>query len=447
MKSADLILKNAAVVTMNSSMELFLKGAVAVTGNKIIAVGPEEVICGEYAATETLDCGGKVLMPGLVNTHTHLPMNLLRGISDDRALDEWLGKYIMPAERIFVNREFCRIGTEMACAELIQGGVTSFADMYYFEDTVLEAAASAGLRGIGAASVLMFPTPDASGAEEGLRIARELIEKFREHPLVVPAVGPHAPYTTTPEILKKCAGLAREYDVPVLMHLAETKGERENVIREYGKGVISYVCDCGLLAAKLVGAHLIHVDEDEIKLLASKGCGAAFNPGSNLKLVSGFPKITEFADRGVRCGLGTDGAASNNDLDMFEEMRLASFVGKLMTGSPVSLPAVQVLRMATIGGAEALYMDGITGSLEPGKRADLILVDISTPHNAPSFVHNDENIYSRLVYATKASDVTHVMTEGKWLMKDRVLLTLDTDRILAEAEGCAGAISRYFLEN
>ena len=447
MKKADIIFRNAEVVTVNRNFDLFHSGAVAVSGNSIAAVGSDSDICREYTAAETVDCGGKALLPGLVNTHTHLPMNLLRGLSDDRKLDEWLGKYIMPAERLFVNREFCRIGTEMACAELIRGGVTCFADMYYFEDTVLEAAASAGLRGIGASTVLMFPSPDSSGADEGLCIAEDFILRFREHPLVVPAVGPHAPYTTTPEILARCAELARKYDVPVLMHLAETAGEREDILKKYGKGVVSYAGDCGLLDTKLVGAHLVHVDREEMKLLASHGCGAAFNPGSNLKLVSGFPKITGFLEEGVRTGLGTDGAASNNDLDMFEEMRLAALVEKLMTGNPEAVPARDVLRMATLGGAEALFLDGITGSVEEGKRADLVLVDINTPHNSPCFEHNADNIYSRLVYATKSGDVTDVLTDGKWLMRDRKLLTLDEGKILAEAGEISRAVSRYFLEN
>lgn len=393
-----------------------------------------------------MDCHGKILMPGLINGHTHVPMTLLRGLSDDLRLDVWLMGYIMPVEREFVSPEMVTLGTKIACAEMIRCGTTTFADMYYFEEHIAKATAEAGMRAICAESVLKFPSPDAQFYEESLTRTRTFIEEWKNHPLVVPAIAPHAPYTCTPEILQACAAIAREFDVPVLIHLAETAWEVDQLREEHGVPVIPYIKRQHLLDTKLVGAHLVHIDEGEIRDLARYNCGGVHNPSSNLKLASGAAPVAKMVELNMNVGIGTDGPASNNDLDMFEEMRLTSFLAKLKTGDPTALPAKTVIYMATRGGAKALHLDKITGSIEPGKRADIILVDLEPVHNAPRFMRDPDGAYAQLVYATKSTDVTHVMVNGQWLMKERQLLTVDESSLLAEAKEFAAKVDSFLMQ-
>jgi 5-methylthioadenosine/S-adenosylhomocysteine deaminase len=409
-------------------------------------VGPQQEITRDYTANETIDCGGKILMPGLINAHTHVPMTLLRGLADDLRLDVWLMGYMMPVEREFVSPEFVRLGTLLACAEQIRSGVTTFNDMYYFEEDVAQAAADAGVRAVCGQTVMKFPAPDADTYEDSLQMAREFIQKWKDHPLIVPAVSPHAPYTCTEEILRATADLAREFDVPLHTHLAETSFEVENMRNENGMPVIPYVRKHGLLDAKLIAAHCVHVDVGEIRSLQHAGAGVSHNPSSNLKLASGFAPVVKMLESGMNVGIGTDGPASNNDLDMFEEVRLAAFVAKAVTNDPTSLPAPQALLMATRLGAQALHIGHLTGSLKPGKRADLILVDVSPLHNAPSFKRSADNAYAQIVYASKSTDVRDVMVNGQWLMRDRRLLTLNEDELLTQAEAVARRIDTFLIE-
>jgi len=446
MKKVDKLFKNATVLTVDEKFNQFPNGAVAVSGDAIVAVGPQEEICKQYEAAEVLDCHGKVLMPGLVNGHTHVPMTLLRGLSDDLRLDVWLMGYIMPVEREFVSPEMVILGTKIACAEMIRCGTTTFADMYYFEEHIAKATAEAGMRAICAESVLKFPSPDAQFYEESLTRTRTFIEQYSKHPLIVPAIAPHAPYTCTPEILQACASIAREFDVPLMIHLAETAWEVDALRAEHGVPVIPYIKRHHLLDTKLIGAHLVHIDEGEIRDLAKYNCGGVHNPSSNMKLASGTAPVTKMVELNMNVGIGTDGPASNNDLDMFEEMRLASFLGKLQTGDPTSLPAKTVIYMATRGGAKALHLDKLTGSIEPGKRADMILVDISPVHNAPRFMRDPDGLYAQIVYAAKSTDVTHVMVNGNWLMKERQLLTIDESSLLTEAKAFAARVDKFLME-
>lgn len=446
MKKVDKLFKNATVLTVDEKFNQFPNGAVAVSGDAIVAVGPQEEICKQYEAAEVLDCHGKILMPGLVNGHTHVPMTLLRGLSDDLRLDVWLMGYIMPVEREFVSPEMVVLGTKIACAEMIRCGTTTFADMYYFEEHIAKATAEAGMRAICAESVLKFPSPDAQFYEESLTRTRTFIEQYNKHPLIVPAIAPHAPYTCTPEILQACASIAREFDVPLMIHLAETAWEVDGLRSEHGVPVIPYIKRHHLLDTKLIGAHLVHIDEGEIRDLAKYGCGGVHNPSSNMKLASGTAPVTKMVELNMNVGIGTDGPASNNDLDMFEEMRLASFLGKLQTGDPTSLPAKTIIYMATRGGAKALHLDKITGSIEPGKRADMILVDISPVHNAPRFMRDPDGLYAQIVYAAKSTDVTHVMVNGNWLMKERQLLTIDESSLLTEAKAFAAKVDKFLME-
>ena len=373
-------------------------------------------------------------------------MTLLRGSSDDLRLDVWPMGYIMPVEREFVSPEMVVLGTKIACAEMIRCGTTTFADMYYFEEHIAKATAEAGMRAICAESVLKFPSPDAQFYEESLTRTRTFIEQSHKHPLIVPAIAPHAPYTCTPEILQACASIAREFDVPLMIHLAETAWEVDGLRAEHGVPVIPYIKRHHLLDTKLIGAHLVHIDEGEIRDLAKYGCGGVHNPSSNMKLASGTAPVTKMVELNMNVGIGTDGPASNNDLDLFGEMRLASFLGKLQTGDPTSLPAKTIIYMATRGGAKALHLDKLTGSIEPGKRADMILVDISPVHNAPRFMRDPDGLYAQIVYAAKSNDVTHVMVNGNWLMKERQLLTIDESSLLTEAKAFAAKVDKFLME-
>lgn len=446
METVDLLLVNANVLTMDEELHQFEAGAVAVTGDSILAVGPEVELRGRYSATQVIDCGGKVLMPGLVNAHTHVPMTLLRGLADDLRLDVWLMGYMMPVEREFVSPDFVRLGTLLACAEMIRSGITSFADMYYFEEDVAKATSDAGMRALCGQTVLKFPTPDAQSYEESLASAREFIQRWKGHSLVVPAVSPHAPYTCTEEILRASAALAIEFDVPLHTHLAETSLEVENIRRDHGMPVIPYVRKHNLLDAKVLAAHCVHIDEGEMRTLLHSHAGVAHNPSSNMKLASGIAPVKRMLELGMNVGIGTDGPASNNDLDMFEEVRLAAFLAKGGSGDPTALPASTALLMATRLGAQAMHMGHLTGSLQAGKRADLILVDLSPLHNSPRFRHDRNGTYSQIVYASKSTDVTDVMVNGKWLMRERRLLTLDADELVYHAQAYARHIDTFLMQ-
>ncbi len=445
-QNVDTLFTNAIVLTMDGKLNQYDPGAVAVRGDSIVAVGPEAEIKKEYAANEIVDCKGKVLMPGLVNAHTHVPMTLLRGLADDLRLDVWLMGYMLPVEREFVSPEFVRLGTQIACAEQIRSGVTTFNDMYFFEDDIAKATADAGMRAVCGESVMKYPAPDAPAFEDSIAYAREFIKKWKGHPLIVPAIAPHAPYSTTPEILRTCSNIAQEFDVPLHIHISETAFEVETMRNEQGMPVVPYVKKQGVLEAKVIAAHCVHIDVGEIKTLQHVNAGISHNPSSNLKLASGFAPVQKMLENGVNVGIGTDGPASNNDLDMFEEIRLASFVAKASSNDPTVVPAATALLMGTRLGAQALHIGHLTGSLEVGKRADLIIVDTSPIHNSPRFRRDPNNAYAQLVYASKSTDVTDVMVNGKWLMRDHNLLTLNEGDLIKEAQGVAKKIDAFLFE-
>jgi len=446
MKKVDLILKNALILPMDSEMHVYDQGSMAISGNKIEAVGSSNLISKSYLSDQIIDCHEKVLMPGFVNTHTHLPMTLMRGLADDLRLDVWLMGYIWPVEHEFINPEFIRLGTQLGCAELIRTGVTCFADMYFFEDIVAETTAEIGLRAVCSQTILKFPTPDARSYEEGLQNARDLIIKWKNHNLIFPAVAPHAAYTCPPEILHAATALALEFDVPIHTHISETADEVENMRKENGMPVVPYMKKQGLFEAKTFAAHCVHIDEGEMRTLEHSNVGVAHNPSSNLKLASGIAPVKRMLELGVSVGIGTDGTASNNDLDFFEEIRLASFLAKGSSGDPTAVPAQKTLEMATRIGAKAIHMDHLIGSLESGKRADLILIDLKTLHNSPRFSHSEFSPYAQIVYSGKSTDVTDVIVEGKWLMRDRVLLGLDEKQLMRKSQEYAVKIDKFLVK-
>jgi 5-methylthioadenosine/S-adenosylhomocysteine deaminase len=443
---ADALLVNGLLVTMNAQRQIIPRGAIAVRDGAIAAVGDGETIQAEWQAPEIIDCGGAGVVPGLINTHTHVPMSLLRGLADDLRLDVWLFGYMLPVEREFVGPEFCRWGTLLSCAEMIRGGVTCFADMYYFEHEVARAAAEAGMRAICAETIMKWPTPDAESYDESLALCRHFVETWREHPLVTPAVGPHSPETTTSDLLLESARLAAEHDVPLLIHIAETAIGAEEAASLYGVPSIVALDKLGVLSPsgpRVVAAHCVHISPEEKAIMAARGVGAAHNPTSNLKLASGLADIVSMIEAGIQVGIGTDGQASNNDQDMFEEMRLAALLPKGLHMDPTAMPARQAFEMATLGGARVLGLDHLVGSLEAGKRADLAVLALDSVHNVPHFDLSPDNVYSQLVYAAKSHDVCHVMVDGRWLLRDGKLLTVDDGQVRAEAQRIAGQVGAF----
>jgi 5-methylthioadenosine/S-adenosylhomocysteine deaminase len=439
----DLLLTNAQILTMDDRFTVHTDGAIAISAGAIVGVGH---IASNYEPLETIDCKGRVVMPGLINAHTHAPMTLLRGLADDLRLDVWLLGYMMPVERAFVRPDFVALGTTLACAEMIRSGTTCFADMYYFEEAVADATVKAGMRALCGQTVLKFPAPDAASFEDSLGRAREFITAWKGHPLITPSVAPHAPYTCTEEILRVCAELAYELDVPLHTHLAETSAEIEQSRKEHGMTVIPWVKKNRLFDAHVLAAHCVHIDGGEMTTLHEAHAGVAHNPTSNLKLGSGIAPVAQMIEHGIPVGIGTDGPASNNDLDMFEELRLAALLAKGAGNNPTALPARDALLMATRMGARALGLQAVTGSLEPGKRADLIVVDLDQTHNTPRFGRDSTAVYSQVVYAAKASDVVDVMCDGQWLMRDRTLLTIDEMSARSEAAAVARRIDMFLIE-
>lgn len=444
--TCDTLLTNSIVLTMDEDYHIYEPGAVAVQGDSILAVGSERVLFDQFSPREVIDCGGRVLMPGLVNAHTHAAMTLLRGLADDLRLDVWLLGYMMPVEREFVSPEFVRLGSQIACSEMIRSGTTCFADMYYFEDHVAQAVAEVGLRAVCSQTVLKYPTPDAQFFEESLAAAEQFIQRWKGHPLIVPSIAPHAPYTCTEEILHAAAAMAVEHDVPLHIHLAETASEVENSRDEHGMPVIPYVKKQNIFEAKVLAAHCVHVDDGEMYTLLHHHAGVAHNPSSNLKLASGFAPVSKMIEIGLNVGIGSDGPASNNDLDMFEEIRLAAFLAKSVSNDPTALPARTALTMGTRMGANALHLGHLTGSLEVGKRADMILVDLSSLHNLPRFHRDPNGVYAQLVYSTKSHDVSDVMVNGKWLMRNRQLTTLEEQNLSDQAQDYAHRIDIFLIQ-
>ncbi|HEY54469.1 MAG TPA: amidohydrolase family protein [Caldilineae bacterium] len=446
MRQVDTLLTGGTVVTMNAHRDVIEDGAVAISGANIVAVGPVERVRHMVTAEVEVDCRGQLIIPGLVNAHTHVPMTLLRGLTDDLRLDVWLLGYMMPVEREFVGPDFCDVGTRLGCAEMLLSGVTTFNDMYYFEEEIAQATVEVGMRAVLGQSILKFPSPDADSYEESLARCRTFIEAWKDHPLITPAIAPHAPYTNTDEILQAATALALEMDVPLHIHLSETALEVQDAERDFGAPPIEYVHNLGLLDAKVIAAHCVHIKSREIPLLARSGAGVAHNPSSNLKLASGFAPVLDMRAAGIPVGIGTDGTASNNDLDMFEEVRLASFLPKATSGDPTALPASDVFAMATIEGAQALHMDQEIGSIEIGKYADLVVVDQQAPHATPRFHLSANNVYSHLVYAAKSNDVRHVWVHGRQLLQDRRLLTIDLPAVRTRAIEIAASINDFMAE-
>jgi 5-methylthioadenosine/S-adenosylhomocysteine deaminase len=426
---ADLIVTGGTVVTMDGTRNIYEEGAVAVKGDTILAVGPRREIETRYPASNTMDAKGMLVLPGFINGHTHVPMTLLRGLHDDVTLNDWLYKYIFPAEARNVNEEFVRWGTRLAVAEQIRSGVTTFADMYYFEDAVAEETKAAGMRGVLGETFIDFPAPDNKNEAQMLAYTEKFLQKWQGDPLIHAAPAPHSIYTCSKKTLQDATALARKYHAPILIHVAEMKKEWDDSQKQNGMSPVQYLDKIGVLGPDIVAAHCIFVDNADQKTLAQRQVGCVHNPSSNMMLASGVSPVAEMRSAGVAVGLGTDGpAGSNNDLDLMEEMDVAAKLAKITRMDPLALNAKAVVEMATIDGAKALHMEKEIGSLETGKKADVILISLDEPNAVPMY-----DIYAQLAYALKASDVETVIIGGRVVMRDRKLLTVKEQEVLEKA--------------
>jgi len=432
----DLIVKGDHIVSMDPAGTLIENGAIAIDEGLIIAIGSATDIEADYSAVETLDGNNRVVLPGLVNGHSHAAMTLLRGVADDLSLMDWLQNYIFPAEVEFVDPEFVRIGTELACWEMIRGGTTTFVDMYYYPDTNAEVVDSCGMRAMISATVIDQRSPDAENADDSIAKGVGFVNRWSgRNSRISPIFGPHANYTLNAEQLAATRAAAMELGVPISIHVSESPFELQYSQDTYGMPSIEMYESIGFFEGPTIAAHVVWPTKEEIPILAERKVGVIHNPTSNMKIASGISPITEMLDAGVRVGLGTDGAASNNDLDMWEEMRLASLLQKVDRMDPEVIPATTVLGMATRGGATAIGLGETIGSLEVGKRADLIQVAFEDVHHVPTF-----DVVSHLVFVTDEQDVASVVVDGKILMKEREMLTIDTARVRAEATALAAKI-------
>ena len=434
-RAVSLIVTGGTVVTVDGTSRVLAPGALAIDGRDIVGVDTPGAIAQRFSSTDTIDASGQVVLPGLINTHTHAPMVLYRGLADDLALMEWLQKYIFPAEAKTVTPEFVRAGTRLAALEMIQSGTTAYADMYYYEEEIARATKEAGIRGVLGQTIIQFPVPDARTPADGIARATEFIRQWRNDELIVPAIAPHSMYTLDAATLKTIRATADREKAPVIIHLAETRDEVKVAHDKYKTTPTRFLESIGFWGPRTLAAHGVHVTPADIRILARRHVGVSHNPESNMKLASGTSPVPDMQTAGVTVGLGTDGAASNNDLDMFEAMRQAAFLHKLQRNDPRALPATTALRMATLDGARAIGMDNELGSLEAGKRADVIVVSMRGARQTPMY-----DPVSHLVYVSRGDDVRTTIVNGRVLMRDRRVLTLDEKAVLEDAAAWAAKV-------
>ncbi len=433
MNEVDLLITNGVVVTMDSGEAVIANGAVAISGDRIIDIGPKEKFS-DCLATKVIDAKNGIIMPGLINTHTHASMTCFRGLADDLPLMTWLNDYIFPAEAK-LNYEKVKTGALLACAEMVLSGTTCFADMYLFENAVAEAAVQTGMRAVVGEVLYDFPSPSYGLIEQGFAYTENLIKKWKGDSLITVAVEPHSPYLCAPDLLIKAGELSKKYEVPLIIHVAETQTEVNTLFERYGKTPIAHLAGIGVLSPLLLACHCVVLTDKDIELLASFDVKVSHNPESNMKLASGIAPVPQLMNAGVCVGLGTDGCTSNNNIDMFLEMDTAAKIHKVNTLDPTVMDAKTVLKMATIDAARALGLDKLTGSLVPGKKADVIIIDTNKPHLTPMY-----NLYSHLVYAAGGNDVDTSIINGRVVMENRQLLTLDISKIMADVNQIAEEI-------
>jgi len=424
----DLVVLGGTIVTMDSQRRVIEDGLIAVRAGRIVAIGSRRDLEPAYIATRTINATGRLITPGLINGHTHVPMVLFRGLADDLDLQEWLTKYIFPAEAKNVTEEFVRVGTRLGLAEMIRGGTTTYCDMYYFEDAIADETSKAGVRGVLGETVIDFPVADNKSNAEAMSYVEKFVSRWKGNDLIVPAIAPHAPYTVSEEHLKAARAFSDRTGAPIVTHISETKRELDDSIKAKGASPVAYLERIGFLNERVIAAHMVWPQGSDVSILQKRRVGVVHNPQSNMKLASGVAPVPKMLQDGVLLGLGTDGAASNNDLNMWEEMDTVAKLHKVFSGDPKVISAQQAFELATIRGAEALHLEKEIGSLETGKRADFLLIERDSLNQIPLY-----NIYSDLVYATKASDVQSVVINGRVVMQNRKLLTLNEVTIKRDA--------------
>ena len=405
----------------------FENGGVLIEEGYIRKLGPRNEIMKEDI--DMVVDGNLIVMPGLINTHTHAAMVGFRGLADDLPLMDWLNNHIWPMENRMVNREFIRTFVELACLEMLLSGTTTFADMYFFQEDAATVVDRIGMRAVLAEGVIDFPTPSNPNPEKQIAYTENFIKNWLNHPLITPAIGPHAPYSTSPSVYKRSHEISQKYGVPLLTHVAETRAEIEQVREKYGTTPVRHLNNIGVLNRLTVAAHCVYLDDDELEIMVDKGCGIAHCPESNMKLASGIARVDEYLQHGAKVGLATDGASSNNDLDMFGEMRTTALLHKVSTGDPTVMPASRVLHIATLGAAEVLGLQNKIGSLEPGKEADIITIDLDSPHLLPVF-----DPVSHVVYAAKGSDVRDVFIKGNPIVLNKEPQTVDVENLFSRVK-------------
>ncbi|HEF8783328.1 TPA: amidohydrolase [Providencia alcalifaciens] len=437
---ADLMIVDGTILTMDAHNKVIENGTVVIDKNKIVAVGGPE-LTKQYTAKKQLNVDGDIVMPGLINTHTHASMTVFRSLADD--VPDRLHRYIFPLESKMVSREMVRVGANLANVEMLKGGVTTYVDMYYFEDEVAKTVDKIGMRAILGESVIKFPVADAQNADEGIDYAVNFINQYKDHPRITPAFAPHAPYTNTTEHLQKISKLSQELDVPVMIHLAETDREQEEIAkRTGGKSPVQYMADIGALNSKVIAAHAIMVNDSDIDLLKQYDVGVAHNVSANTKSAKGVAPVTAMLAKGVRVGLGTDGPMSSNTLTTMNELNLVGKIHKLENKDRAAMPPITVVELATKGSAKAIHMEDKLGSLEAGKLADIIVVDTKSPNMVPMY-----SPYAALVYGANASNVRHSIVDGSLLMEDRKVLTVDESAIVKEALQFADQVRKTVIDS
>ena len=423
-----MLILGGTIVTMDQTRRVIDDGGIAISQGRIVAVGARADIERDYTSRQKISAVDKVITPGLVNGHSHIPMVLFRGLADDLDLQEWLTKYIFPAEAKNVTEEFVRVGTRLGLAEMIRGGTTTYCDMYYFEDAIADETAKAGVRGVLGETLIDFPVADNKTYAEGMAYVEKFVARWKGHELIVPAIAPHAPYTVSEQHLKAVRAFSDRTGAPIVTHIAETKRELDDSLRDKGASPVAYLDRIGFLNERVIAAHMVWPQESDIAILKRRGVGVVHNPQSNMKLAAGVAPVPKMLAEGLLIGLGTDGAASNNDLNMWEEMDTVAKLHKVFTGDPKVISAQQAFEFATIRGAEAVHLEKEIGSLEKGKRADILVIDRDTLNQIPLY-----NLYSDLVYATKAWDVETVIINGRLVMRNRRLLTLNEAAVKKDA--------------
>ncbi|OFX49882.1 MAG: hypothetical protein A2046_16195 [Bacteroidetes bacterium GWA2_30_7] len=437
---ADIIIKNALILTQDSTKRIIENGVIVILNSKIVEIGNND-LTEKYSAKEIIDATDKLVMPGLINTHTHAAMTILRGVADDLPLLEWLYKHIFPLEAKYVNAENVTLGTQLAVLEMIHSGTTTFNDMYFYEDEVAQVCKSIGMRAVLTESLIDFPVPNSKTPQDGLKYSENLINKYLNDSLITIGIAAHSPYTCSPWLLQESKKLADKYNVPYNIHLSETKWEVDTIQKTYNLTPVGYLDSLKVLSENVIGAHCVHLSDSDIQTIANKGVGVAHNPQCNLKISSGVAPIPELLKAHAQVGLGTDGVVSNNDLNMFEEMNTAAIIHKYTHNEPTVMNATEVVDIATIGGAKALGLDKKIGSLEVGKLADLIIIDLNKPHLIPLY-----NIYSQIVYSVDGSDVETVIINGKIIMKENKIITIDEKEVLSKFKEFAENLKKNLNE-